>query len=76
MGQAGVGSMRARPKSVIQSFAGGVEQQVGRLDVAVEDAVLVGVVQGLGGLHAEAGDGAVVVGGRVWGGVWGLGTGG
>ena len=44
-------------------FAGVVDQQVGRLDVAVEDAVLVGVVEGLGGLDAEPGDGAEVFAG-------------
>ena len=44
-------------------FAGVVDQQVGRLDVAVEDAVLVGVVEGFGGLDAEVGDGAEVVAG-------------
>jgi hypothetical protein len=38
-----------------------LDQQVRRLDVAVQDAVLVGVVEGFGGLDAELGDGAEVV---------------
>ena len=37
-----------------------IYEQVGRLDVAVEDAVLVGVVEGFGGLDAELGDGAEI----------------
>jgi hypothetical protein len=37
------------------------DEQVGWFDVAVEDAVLVGVVEGLGGLDAELGDGAEVL---------------
>ena len=44
--------------------ARGVQQQVGRLDVAVQDALGVGVGQGLGRLHADAGDGTGV------GGLW------
>jgi hypothetical protein len=34
-----------------------VDQQVGRLDVAMEDAEAVGVLQGLSGLQAQVGDG-------------------
>ena len=33
-----------------------VEEQVARFDVAVDDALLVGVLEGLGGLEADAGD--------------------
>ena len=44
-------------------LAGVVDQEVGRLDVAVEDAVLVGVVEGFGGLDAEPGDRAEVFAG-------------
>ena len=40
-----------------------LDEEVGRLDVAVEDAVLVGVVEGFGGLDAELGDGAEVLAG-------------
>ena len=43
----------ARPKSVIQTFPANVDQQVPRLDVAVNDALLMGVFQRLGRLgHA------------------------
>lgn len=35
--------------------AAGVEQQVAGLHVAMDDALLVGVVEGLGRLHADAG---------------------
>jgi hypothetical protein len=38
----------------------GFDQEIGRLDVAVEHAVLMGVVEGFGGLDAELGDGAEV----------------
>ena len=38
----------ARPKSVTCGCAVGVEQDVGRLQVAVQDAALVGVVDGPG----------------------------
>src|SRR5581483_2339143 len=43
-----------------------VEEQVGRLDVAVDDAAGVGVGEAVGGLGADVGDPAVVVG--WWGG--------
>ncbi len=36
-----------------------VQQQVRRLDVAVQDALAIGVFQGLGDLDADAGDAAV-----------------
>ncbi len=39
--------------------AGDVEQEVGRLDVAVQDPLLVGVGQGLGDLDADPGHRAV-----------------
>jgi hypothetical protein len=42
-------------------FAGVIDEQVRGLDVAVEDAVLVGVVEGFGGLNAELGDGSEVL---------------
>ena len=48
-------SALARPKSVTQTVPAGVEQEVRRLDVAVEDALLVGVLQGVGHLHADPG---------------------
>jgi hypothetical protein len=41
-----------------------IEQQIGRLDVAVQDAELVRVRQGLRGLYADAGHAAVVFGRR------------
>jgi hypothetical protein len=41
-------------------FAGVVDEEVGRLDIAVENAVLMGMVERFGGLNAEAGDGAEV----------------
>jgi hypothetical protein len=37
-------------------IAARVEQQIGRLDVAVDDPHAVGVVEGFGGLHSQAGD--------------------
>ena len=40
----------------------GVQQQVGRLDVAVEDALPVSVFESLGHLHAEPRDAAKVSG--------------
>ena len=40
--------MRARPKSVTHSLPCIVEQQVRRLHVAMDDAVLVGVLQRFG----------------------------
>ena len=46
-------STLARPKSVTQTLPSGVQQQVRRLDVAVEDALAVGVGQGLGHLDAD-----------------------
>ena len=41
-------SRRARPKSVMRGWSCGVNQDVGRLEVAVQNAVLVGVVDRLG----------------------------
>ena len=43
----------ASPKSVTQTVPAGVQQEVRRLDVAVENALLVGVLQGVGHLHAD-----------------------
>jgi hypothetical protein len=37
-----------------------VQQQVARLDVAVEDALAVGILQCLGGLDADVGHAAVI----------------
>ncbi len=42
-----------------------LQHQVRRFDVAVDDAHLVGVVEGFGGLDAELGDGAEEVAGVV-----------
>ena len=50
----------ARPKSVTQTLPCGVEQEVRRLDVAVQDALGVGVGQRLGHLDADPGHLAVV----------------
>ena len=46
-------SALARPKSVIQTTPVGVEQQVRRLDVAVNDAARVGIRQALCRLAAD-----------------------
>ena len=48
-------SALARPKSVIQTTPGGVEQQVRRLDVAVDDPAGVGVGQALRRLAGRSG---------------------
>ena len=47
---------RAKPKSVIHRLPFRVDEQVGRLDVTVNHALVMRVFQGLGGLHAELGD--------------------
>ena len=47
---------RARPKSVIQTAPWRIDQEVGRLDVAMEDAQAMGVVQRIGRLDAQPGD--------------------
>ena len=44
----GCSSIRARPKSVMRQPAVGRQQQVGWLDVPMGNALLVGVVQGVG----------------------------
>ena len=49
---------RARPKSVIQTAPSAIDQEVGGLDVAVEDAQGMGVLQRVGRLDAQPGDGA------------------
>ena len=54
---------RARPKSVIQRLPWTSSKQVGRLDVAVDDAELVRVVERLGGLDAQRGDRSAVLAG-------------
>ena len=43
-------------RSVPVGRAGLVEQDVRRLDIAMEEAALVGVLQGVGDLEADAGD--------------------
>ncbi len=50
----------ARPKSATQTTPVGVEQQVGRLDVAVQDPLRRGRAGGLGHLPADPGDPAPV----------------
>ena len=57
-GQAGLGVELGQAEVGDPEAAAGVEQQVGRLDVAVDDAERVGVVQGLGRLDAQLGHGA------------------
>ena len=53
LGQAEVGHVR---------LAGAVEQDVGRLEVAVEDAALVGVVHGAGDGRQQLGRGPRIIG--------------
>ena len=50
------GPKRARPKSVDPDLAGGVDHQVAGLDVAVDDADRVGVLQGVGRVGDQVGD--------------------
>ena len=49
-----------QPKSVTQ-ISPGVQQKVGRLDVTMEDALLVGVFKGLGDLDADSRDATEVL---------------
>ncbi len=48
-------SFFARPKSVTRGIAGLVEQDVGRLQVAVDHAALMGILDRLGHLHHQRG---------------------
>ena len=41
-------------------FAGVIDKKVRRLDIAVKDAVLMGMVESFGGLDAETSDGTIV----------------
>jgi hypothetical protein len=53
-GQLGMAADQGQPEVGHPQLAAGVEQEVGRLDVAVDDAHLVGVLQRLGRLGAQA----------------------
>ena len=61
--QAAVGLHPSQAEVGDPQVAPDVDQQVGRLDVAVDDPQAMGVVEGLGGLQAQVGDGAEI-GGR------------
>ena len=63
--QAGVGVELGQAEVGDPDVAAAVDQQVGRLDVAVDDAELVGVLQRLGRLRRQPGDGAEEVRGPV-----------
>ena len=56
--QAGVGAEPGQAEVADVHLAGGVQQQVARLDVAVDDAERVGVLQGVGGVGDQFGGAA------------------
>ena len=59
-GQAGARLAMGQPEIGDPQVGVQINQQIGRLDVAMHHAHLVGVFQGEGGLHAQPGHGAEI----------------